>query len=74
MVRRNWCIQKVHEVLGPPDYRREQFDESIDSKSGRNCGRAEWDAVVVESVADAQTIERVQQRRTGRYISISSLG
>lgn len=61
-----WSIQKVHKVLSLPTYHGEFYYNVIDSRAGKKRPPSEWIAVQVDPIIDAQTFERVRQRREGR--------
>jgi site-specific DNA recombinase len=63
---RVWGIQKVHRILSAPVYRGEFAYNVIDSKTGKKRPPSEWIGVPVEPIIDAETFERVRQRREGR--------
>ncbi|MDE2294414.1 MAG: recombinase family protein, partial [Gammaproteobacteria bacterium] len=60
---RPWGIQKVHKVLSSATYRGELYYNVIDSKTGKRRPPADWIAIPVDPIVDAETFERVRQRR-----------
>ena len=63
---RPWRIQKVHEVLSSRTYRGEHCFNVKDSRTGKRRPPAEWIAVLVDPIIDAETFERVRRRRVAR--------
>jgi site-specific DNA recombinase len=63
---RPWAIQKVHKVLSDPVYRGEHYYNVIDARRGTKRPPAEWIPMKVEPIIDAETFERVRQRRADR--------
>ena len=63
---RTWGIQKVCKLLSNPTYRGEFFYNVIDSKAGKKRPPSEWISIQVDAIVDAETFERVRQRREGR--------
>ena len=63
---RPWRIQKVHHVLSAGVYRGELNYNVCDSKARKTRPPSEWIAVKVDPIIDAETFERVRQRREGR--------
>jgi site-specific DNA recombinase len=61
-----WGIQKVYKILSSPTYRGELFYNVIDSKTGAKRPPSEWIAIQVDPIVDAETFQRVRQRREGR--------
>jgi len=61
-----WGIQKVHKVLSAGVYRGEFAYNVIDSKAGKKRPPSEWITIKVDPIIDAETFERVRQRREGR--------
>ncbi len=63
---RTWGIQKVCKVLSGAVYRGEHHYNVIDSRAGKKRPPSDWIAVQVDPIIDAETFERVRQRRASR--------
>jgi site-specific DNA recombinase len=61
-----WGIQKIHKILSTRTYCGEFYYNVIDSKSGKKRPPSDWIAIPIAPVIDAESYERVRQRREGR--------
>jgi site-specific DNA recombinase len=61
-----WGIQKVYKILSSATYQGELFYNVIDSKAGKKRPPADWIAIQVDPIVDAETFQRARQRREGR--------
>ena len=63
---RPWGIQKIHSILSSETYRGEHHYNVIDSHNRKKRPPSEWIPVAINPIVDAETFERVRQRREGR--------
>ena len=63
---RAFGMQKIFKILSSPVYAGEWQYNVIDSKNAKKRPPAEWIAITVEPIIDAETLQRVRQRRERR--------
>ncbi len=61
-----WSIQKVHKLLSSRTYVGEHSFNVRDSRTLKRRPAAEWILTAIEPIVDAETFERVRQRRAAR--------
>jgi hypothetical protein len=61
-----WGMQKVYKILSSATYSGELFYKVIDSKADKKRPPADWIAIPVDPIVEAETFHRARQRREGR--------